>query len=231
MKLIGYVRVSTGEQASKGHSLDAQEHRIRAYCEAHGHELVRVERDAGASGSTVDRPGLSRSLAATGGRARSREAEGIVAVKLDRLSRTTRDVLDLVSKSEREGWTLHSIEEHLDTSTPHGRFVVTILAAMNQLEREQIAARTRATLAHLRRQGKRVSGQAPYGYRFEGKRVVPCESEAGIVSVMEAHAGSGPAAVARELNARGYRTREGSLWTRQRVWRVLKTAAERRASA
>ncbi len=69
---------------------------------------------------TTNRPALQRALAAL----REGEAFGLVAVKLDRLSRTTRDVLDLVARAEKEKWALHSIDERLDTSSPQGRFVV-----------------------------------------------------------------------------------------------------------
>ena len=108
---------------------------------------------------------------------RSGEVVGLVAVKLDRLSRTTRDVLDLVARAEKESWALHSIEERLDTSSAQGRFVVTLLGALSQLEREQAAERTKSAMAELRRQGRRISGKPPFGYRFEGGRVVEVTEE------------------------------------------------------
>jgi len=159
--VIGYIRVSTTEQADKGVSLDAQRHRLEAYCTAHGLALLRVEEDAGVSAKrTSNRPALQRALRAL---ARG-EASGLVAVKLDRLSRTTRDVLDLVSRAEKEDWALHSIDERLDTSSPQGRFVVTVLGALAQLEREQAADRTRVALAEpaivLSRRGGPAFGHA-----------------------------------------------------------------------
>ncbi len=119
--VIGYCRVSTEDQAGNGVSLDAQRHRIEAYCTAHGLVLARVEQDAGISAKrTTNRPGLQRALSAL----RDGDADGLVVVKLDRLSRTTSDILDLVARAEKEKWALHSIEERLDTESPHGRFVV-----------------------------------------------------------------------------------------------------------
>ena len=96
--VLGYCRVSTEDQARDGISLAAQRNRIEAYCEAHGLRLVRIEEDAGISAKkTTNRPALQRALEAL----REGEATGLVAVKLDRLSRTTRDVLDLVARAER----------------------------------------------------------------------------------------------------------------------------------
>jgi len=219
-RVVGYVRVSTDEQAATGVSLDAQRHRLRAYCEAHGLELVGVEADEGLSARTTNRPALQRALAAL----RDGDADGLVAVKLDRLSRSTRDVLDLVSSAEREGWALHSIEERLDTSSPHGRFVVTVLAALAQMERETIGARTSAALAELRRQGRRTSRHAPYGYRLDGDRLVEVPEEKQVFALAEElrAGGMGCVRIANELNRRGLRARNGREWYGQLVERVLR---------
>ncbi len=93
--VIAYCRVSTTEQAEAGISLEAQRRRLRAYAEAHGLHMLRVEEDAGISAKrTSNRPALQRALKAL----RKGDADGLVVVKLDRLSRTTRDVLDLVER-------------------------------------------------------------------------------------------------------------------------------------
>ena len=167
--VIAYVRVSTEEQANEGISLAAQEHQVRAHCDARGFDLLRIERDEGASGSRLrSRAGLQSALAAL----RAGDAAGLIVTKLDRLSRSTRDVLDLVALADKQGWQLHSLSEQLDTSSATGRFFVTMLAGLAQMEREQIAERTRAGMHELRRQGKRISGRPPFGYRFDGDRVV-----------------------------------------------------------
>jgi len=210
-------------------SLDAQRTRLRAYCDAHGLELARIEEDAGLSArKTSNRPALQRALEAL----RKGEASGLVAVKLDRLSRTTRDVLDLVARAEREGWALHSIEERLDTASPQGRFCVTILGAMAQLEREQAAERTRAAMAELRRQGRKVSSRPPLGWRFEGERVVPDPAEQKVLRRMLdlRHRGAGEYAIASALNREGTRNpRTGRPWFHGTVRAILATAERRGA--
>ena len=227
--VIGYVRVSTEDQAQGGVSLEAQRRRIEAYCAAHGLVLVGVEEDAGISArKTTNRPALQRVLAAL----RRREAFGLVAVKLDRLSRTTRDVLDLVARAEKEKWALHSIDERLDTSSAQGRFVVTILGALAQLEREQAAERTRYAMAELRRQGRKTSSRPPFGFRFQGDRMVKVPSEHKILRRMLRHQaeGAGEYAIESALNRAGIpNPRTGRPWFYGTV-RVILEAAERRAS-
>ena len=147
------------------------------------------------------------------------------------LSRSLQDVLDLVARAEREKWELHSIGENLDTSTPHGRFVVHLFAALAQLEREQIGERTRNGMAELRRQGKRGSRFAPFGFRFKDGLLVPVEEEQSILGAMLDMRGNGegPTAIARELNGRDIANpRTGRPWTPGNVGTILKTAARQR---
>jgi site-specific DNA recombinase len=227
--VIGYVRVSTTDQADKGISLAAQRQRLGAYCEAHGLALLRVEEDAGVSAKrTTNRPALLRALKALA----KGEASGLVAVKLDRLSRTTRDVLDLVARAEKEDWALHAIDERLDTGSPQGRFVVTVLGALAQLEREQAGERTRVALAELRRQGRRISGRPPFGFRFEDGRVIEVEEEQRVLARMKRLAGRGAGSyrIATVLNAEGVRNpRTGLPWFWGTIRAILEGAARRGA--
>src|SRR4051812_737442 len=89
---IGYVRVSTQEQATEGVSLDAQRDRLRTYCKAHAIKLIGIQGDEGLSGSTLDRPGLQAALQMI----QRGRANTLIVVKLDRLSRSLRDVFTLV---------------------------------------------------------------------------------------------------------------------------------------
>jgi len=225
--VIGYVRVSSEDQAANGVSLDAQRHRLRAYADAHGLHLVAVEADEGISAKrTANRPGLQKAL----GRLRKGEAAGLVAVKLDRLSRTTRDVLDLVARAEKETWALHSIEERLDTGSPHGKFVVTVLAALAQMEREQIGARTKSAMNELRRQGRKTSSRPPFGFEHVDGRAVPVESEQEILKRMLAlrEAGLGGHRIAETLNAEGPgNPRTGRPWHYGTVRAIIKSASQR----
>jgi DNA invertase Pin-like site-specific DNA recombinase len=161
--MLGYCRVSTDEQAERGVSLASQRRKIRAQCEAQGYELVQVYTDEGVSGTVppADRPALSRALETIS----SGNADGLVAVRLDRLSRRTRHILDLADDADQMGWRLDVIQERLDTGSPVGKFTLTILAALAELERDQIALRTQDAVDHVAREGRARSRLTPYGYR------------------------------------------------------------------
>lgn len=165
---VGYVRVSTNEQAREGVSLDAQEAAIRAYAALHGLPLVEIIRDAGASAKDLERPGIQALLA----QAADDELGAVVVLRLDRLSRRTRDLLELVERLETAGVALHSIHEHLDTQSAVGRFVLRTLASLAEMERDLIVERTREALRHKAQAGEWV-GRVPLGYRLEGGRLIP----------------------------------------------------------
>ncbi|HEX5135862.1 MAG TPA: recombinase family protein [Planctomycetota bacterium] len=217
MKVVGYVRVSTTEQAEDGASLAAQEEGIRRYCDLHGYELVRVERDEGVSAKSLDRPGWRRVERWL------RRGRGVVVTKLDRASRCLEDVIGLVKDGAARGWYLHSVQERLDTSTAMGEFFVHMLAAIAQLERKRTGERVRETMAALRRRGAKLSSARPYGWRIDGKVLVEDAEEQRVRGLILSMAERGPTAIASELNAMGER-RESGAWTKQAVSRVLRRA-------
>ena len=100
MRVIGYVRVSTNEQAENGVSLAAQEQKIRSYCKGNGWQCVRVVRDDGYSAKDLKRPGLQHILAEFP--ARKRRFDGIVVAKLDRLTRSVRDLVRLTGEADKQ---------------------------------------------------------------------------------------------------------------------------------
>ena len=161
-RLIGYVRVSTEEQAKEGVSLASQRERLAAYALAHGAELVGIEADEGISGGIAPskRMGLKAALV----RLENGEADGVLVVKLDRLSRSVRDTLALVDRMRDRGWHLVSVNNHLDTETAAGRLVLTVLAALSEMEREQIGERVTEAMAHIAREGRGRSRRLPFGH-------------------------------------------------------------------
>ena len=167
MKAIGYIRVSTEDQAREGISLDNQEAKIKAYATLNGLDLVEIVKDAGISGKTLNRPGIAKVLKMI----EAREIEAIIVYKLDRLSRKTLDNLTLIESFDSNGIAFHSIMEKIDTKSAQGRFFLTILSALAQMERDLIAERTRDALAHKKAK-REWTGRIPFGYRVEDSHLV-----------------------------------------------------------
>jgi DNA invertase Pin-like site-specific DNA recombinase len=176
-------------------------------------------------------------------KALERVRRGILALKLDRLSRRTRDVLDLVDDCRKRGWRLISVSEQLDTGSAAGRLVVTVLAALAEMEREQVSERTRFALDAVARKGRARSRFVPFGYRTgdgapeqtKGDRrpLVPHEGEQRVLHRIRElrEAGHGARRIARALQAEGISNpRSGRPWTPPNVGTLLRTM-ERRAEA
>ena len=153
-KVVGYVRVSTAEQSNNGHGLDAQETAIRREVERRGWVLVGIERDAGMTGKTIDRPGLASALDAV----KTKRAAGLIVAKLDRLSRSVVDFGSILEAFDRMGATLIALDLGVDTSTPGGRLVANVFASVAQWEAETISLRTKEGLAAARAKGQPISG-------------------------------------------------------------------------
>lgn len=214
---IGYVRVSTQEQATDGVSLDAQRDRLRAYCKLNGIRLIDIKADEGYSGSTLERPGLQAALQML----RRGRANTLLVAKLDRLSRSLRDVCTLVDElfsDERNH--LLSLCGMVNTHTAAGRMVLMNLANFCQFERELISERTRDALQHMKAQGIRL-GPAHYGYTQgdqldeHGRRVlVPIESEQAVIAKMVGLRAEGLSfsQVTQRLNNEGVPARRGGPW-------------------
>ena len=152
-RAVGYIRVSTGEQAVSGLGLEAQEAAIRAECERRKWQLVAIERDEGISGKTLDRPGFE----AARRRVEDGEATVLVAAKLDRLSRSVVGLGNLLEWAKEAGADLVALDLGVDTSTATGRMIANVMASVAQWEREAIAERTKAALAAKRARGEPIS--------------------------------------------------------------------------
>ncbi len=166
-KAVGYIRVSTKDQVKEGISLDAQKAKIEAYAAINDLELLEIIRDEGASGKDLEREGMAKLLDLVG----SGKVEAVIVYKLDRLSRRTLDTLSLIESLESKGIAFHSISEKVDTKSATGKFFLTIISAVAQMERDMIAERTKDALAHKKKKGE-WSGRIPFGFRIKDNRLV-----------------------------------------------------------
>jgi DNA invertase Pin-like site-specific DNA recombinase len=223
--VVAYVRVSTEKQAEQGLSLDAQQAKLAAYATLYELDLVVTEIDAGVSAKTLQRPALQRALGAL----KAGRAEALLVVKLDRLTRSVRDLGMLVETYFLAGkWSLMSVSEQIDTRTAAGRMVLNILAAVSQWERETIGERTAEAMAYKRQQREYTGGEPPYGWRLaaDGIHLDPHRAEQAIIGEALAlkAAGLSLRKIGARLAARGLLPRQGRSWNPKTVRDLLQAA-------
>jgi site-specific DNA recombinase len=222
-RAIGYVRVSTDDQAREGVSLDVQEARIRAYCEAKGWQLVSIVRDEGKSAKDLKRPGLQEILGALPKRQRCFDA--LVVVKLDRLTRSVRDLGNLMEAFKRARVGFTSIQESVDTASASGELFFNLVASVSQWERRAIGERTLSAMAYLRAQGWRISRQPRFGARFDAAgRVHADPREQAILSriLRLREAGLSLRAISAELARQGILARSGRPFTASTLGQLVR---------
>ena len=219
MRAVSYIRVSTGEQAQDGVSLEMQRAKVRAWASLNDAQLVAEYADEGLSGKRADRPGLVAAIAHA-----KREGAALVVYSLSRLSRSTLDTLQLTADLERAGCDLVSLSEKLDTSTPAGRVVFRVLAVLGEFEREQVAERTRGAILHLK--GQRY-GAIPHGFRDEGGQLVKDAREGEVVRLVQSLRARGMSLrkISDELAARGAFNRCGRPFHPESLASMLRLAA------
>jgi site-specific DNA recombinase len=226
-RTVGYVRCSTEEQATLGVSLDVQKARICAYAEAMALQIDEVVIDAGYSAKSLQRPRMLR--VADGVR---RGLIGIVIVlKLDRLTRSTRDLADVLDLGQKNNAALISVCESLDTKSASGRMVVNMLGVVSQWEREAIGERTAIALEHKRHQ-RQAYAPTPFGYRREGNHLV--ENAKDMISLHAAQRmdrnGFSYREIARMFTDQGVRPHRGSIWHASSVRAVLRSRIAQEAA-
>lgn len=222
MRAIAYVRVSTEEQAREGISLDNQESRVRAFCQAKDWELMEVLADEGFSGSSLDRPGMQEVIQ----RCQKREVDVVVIYKLDRLTRSVRDLGYLVQDVfGKYGVAFSSIQDNFDTTTANGKLILNILGSVAQWERDIVVERTRDVMAHKRLSLKLI-GATPMGFDLagDGETLVPNEQELDVVRQMMLlrEAGHSFQVIADRLNGEGAPAKRGGRWYPKTVRSVLR---------
>lgn len=216
--VVAYTRVSTDEQAASGAGLAAQRTAIETEAARRGWTVVGWYCDEGISGGKgiEHRPGLAGAVAAV----ELGDAAGLLAAKLDRLSRSVLDTAKLMERARRSGWELVTCDLAIDTSTPAGEATASMMAVFSQLERRLISQRTREALAVKRSQGVRL-GRPSSLSREVVERIVRAKD-----------GGASLRAIAAELTAEGVPTaRGGTTWAASAIQGVLagQDAAEVRA--
>ena len=219
MKLVGYVRVSSESQADNT-SLAEQKKKIEAYCYAFGHELVGLFTEVGSGKQAGDRPQFQSALEMV-----RTSADGIIAAKLDRLARNTRDVLELVDDVlQPANKALILLDLQVDTTTPQGYMILTVMSAVAKLERDIINERTQGGRRAKAENGGYAYGSPRFGQDAVDGELVANENEQKAIEVIRRHRKSGKSyqKVADYLNQQNIPTKRGGQWQAMQVQRVCK---------
>lgn len=218
MKVIGYCRVSSQEQASEGLSLQMQQDKIRQYAQLHDLELIEIITDAGVSAKNISgRPGLTKALDMV----LNGDVDGLVSWKLDRVFRSLLDATQTLEQFKRASKRLILISEMIDTGSAMGEFVYNLFASLAQLERRLTGERTKSVLESKKSRNEHV-GKPRYGYTPEGK-FLACNTEQQLViqKVKDMSSSMSCRAIAKALNEQGILTKQAKLWTHKQISAIL----------
>jgi DNA invertase Pin-like site-specific DNA recombinase len=218
---LGYVRVSSEEQADSGLGLEAQRQRIQAYCQLQGLQLGTIFEDPGVSGGKPlgSRPDGRRLLAEA---RRSRPV--VVVARLDRLFRSVADAAQTIAAFDRLGIELVAIAEGFDQTNPYGRAMAQMASVFAELERAMIKERTRAAMKVKRGRGERISGHEPFGWDFgpDGVLVKNRREQRALAWIRQLHGqGKSLREIAELLNGRGIKPKRARRWIHSSVLRIV----------
>lgn len=215
---IGYLRVSTADQADHGVSLEAQEGRVRDWCATNGYVLGSVFVDRGLSGGRADnRPALQEALAAT------RRGDALVVYSLSRLARSTRDTLAISDMLDNRGADLVSLSEKIDTTSAAGKMTFKILAVLAEFERDVISERTSMAMKHMRATGRFTGGRAPFGFALLANGdLEPVPKEQAIIARVRVLHSEGVSLrkIAAILHQEGHRSRLDRFYVPEQIRRI-----------
>jgi len=214
-----WIRVSTEDQA-QGDSPEHHEERARSYAKSRGWQVKESYNLAGQSGKAVmQNPEAKRMMKDI----ERGHITGLVFSKLARLSRNRRELEDFSDFFNKHQADLISLSEAIDTSTAGGRMFFHLLGVFAQWEREEITERVNASVLTRAKLGKSINGKTPYGFQWKDRKLILVPVEAAIrreaYELFLQHRRKG--VVAKLLNAKGYRTREGAIWRDTSILRIL----------
>lgn len=227
MRVVGYVRVSTDRQAEQGLGPEIQERTIRAWAKANGHRVVEVFSDLGVSGSNGlgSRVGLADALE----QLRDRKALAIVVARIDRLARDLIVQEQILAEARRIGGDVLSCSAaeagYLadDPDDPSRKLIRQVLGAVSEYERSMVALRLRMGRRRKAERGGFAFGAPPFGWRAEGRELVPVPTEQAVLErIAEMRRGGfSLRAMAEALTVEGHRPKRGERWHPETLRKIV----------
>lgn len=215
-----YIRVSTEDQAKEGFSIAAQKEKLIQYCQLKDWNIVGIYIDDGISGKNIkDRPQLNKII----NEIKEKKINNILVYKLDRLTRSTKDLIELVDFFQEHNCSFNSLSEQIDTSSPTGRMFIKLLGIIAELERETIAQRISLGLEQKAKEGNYINTFGIYGYDLIDGLLISNENEKIIVNeiYLKYLDGWSSNRIAKELNLRKIPTKKSGYWRHNTIKRIL----------
>lgn len=219
---IGYIRVSSAQQAQEGVSLEAQEAKIQQWCLANGYELVNVFKDEGISGKRMDtRQGLQDALATL------KRGNAFVFYSMSRVARSTKDMLSIGELITKKKADMVSVIENFDTTTATGKMMFQMLAVLAEFERNLVGERTATVLQNKKANRQVYTNQTPYGFKAVNGRLEQVKQEVKVVAEIQQARAKGKTlqAIADNLNSRGIPTKTNKQWQPATIHLLLQRTA------
>jgi DNA invertase Pin-like site-specific DNA recombinase len=227
MRVAGYVRVSTTEQVENGQGLEIQEAAIRQWCKANGHTVTAWYRDEGITGTKGEREGLEDALASV-------IYNGNQALVVASVTRLARDLMV-------QEWALRQIWDaggkvftaeagevpQDDPDDPMRKLTRQIMGAISEFEAATIRLRLKKGREHKKAAGGYAGGRPPYGWKAEGRELVPDAVEQDVLDAMRGLRADGASyrSIAQWLNDQGLSAKDGGSWHPQSVSRALENVS------
>ena len=219
---IGYIRVSSAQQAQEGVSLEAQQAKIEQWCLANGYELVNVFKDEGISGKRMDtRQGLQDALATL------KRGNAFVFYSMSRVARSTKDMLSIGELITKKKADMVSVIENFDTTTATGKMMFQMLAVLAEFERNLVGERTATVLQNKKANRQVYTNQTPYGFKAVNGRLEQVKQEVKVVAEIQQARANGQTlqAIADNLNLRGIPTKTNKQWRPATIHLLLQRTA------
>jgi site-specific DNA recombinase len=219
---IGYIRVSSAQQAQEGVSLEAQQAKIEQWCLANGYELVNVFKDEGISGKRMDtRQGLQDALTTL------KRGNAFVFYSMSRVARSTKDMLSIGELITKKKADMVSVIENFDTTTATGKMMFQMLAVLAEFERNLVGERTATVLQNKKANRQVYTNQTPYGFKAVNGRLEQVKQEVKVVAEIQQARANGQTlqAIADNLNSRGIPTKTNKQWRPATIHLLLQRTA------
>ena len=216
-----YARVSTEEQ-TENFSINAQLDLLRSYCRSMNYEIYDEYVDPGYSGTTQDRPALQKLLED----ARKGRFQLILVYRIDRFFRSVKDLLIIVDYLDQLGIAFRSVTEPFDTTNPIGKFMLSLLGSIAQLERDTFIERSQMGKIRRAKEGYVLMSRPLYGYDYDkaSARISINEKEAEVVRFVYAEYLKPDASthtIPKMLKMNNANTKHGGIWNSERVYKIL----------